>query len=248
MNVEIAIIVVLLGLWSWREMTIRAQFRRTRLTDGLTGLGNRRYLKNFLIKEIPRVHRTHQDAVQQGAPAPQQQLAFLLLDIDYFSRINESMGHAAGDEVLREISQLLRRVSREQDIIVRWSGAQFLMVSRDVPFATAEKIAGRLCAEVMTHVFHLKDGQAIDCTASIGLAPYPFYATAPDRLTWEQVVSLAGRCLQAAKTSGRKRWVGLRGDEPPQDAAFALLRNNTQAAIDSGAARMAASTGAEIKW
>jgi len=248
MNIEVVLIVLLVGLWIWREIFLRGELQKTRLRDGLTGVFNRRYLKSFLSKEIPRIHRTHEDAAHKNLPAPAQQMVFLLLDVEGFSRINESIGHAAGDAVLREISQLLCRVSREQDVVVRWSGAQFLIVCRDVTFATAEKIAGRLCAEVTTHVFHLKNGQAIDCTASIGLAPYPFFARAPDRMTWEQVVSLSARCLRAAKKSGRSLWVGLRGNQAPDDAPFVLLRDHTQKAIEQQVVEMVASRGAEIQW
>ncbi|MBN2628284.1 MAG: GGDEF domain-containing protein [Spirochaetales bacterium] len=86
------------------------------LKDALTGLSNRRYLMDFISHEIAGYRRT-------GSP-----LSVLLIDVDHFKKINDSLGHAAGDRVLREIARILSDFSRERDLVVRYGGEEFLIV------------------------------------------------------------------------------------------------------------------------
>ena len=121
--------------------------------DPLTGLANRRGGERDISAEISRARR-------QTTP-----LSCLLLDIDHFKMVNDTSGHQAGDYVLREISELLRRTVRAYDILVRWGGEEFLIVLPGVTPEQARKLAERLRLAVEQMPLSGIDG----VTASIGV-------------------------------------------------------------------------------
>ena len=137
-------------------------------------------------------------------------IAFCLLDIDRFKSINDVHGHAAGDAVLRELGQLLRRHESEQVLATRWGGEEFLVAVRVADSAGALAWAERLRSEIAALRVDLGSGQTLGFTASIGLACYPFDRRAPQRLPWERVLDLADQALYAAKRGGRDRVFGVR--------------------------------------
>jgi len=182
------------------------------LTDPLTGLGNRRYLMKVLEKDVALSRRLYQDWNDGKAGRPlKADLAFLMLDIDRFKQINDRYGHAAGDTVLLQIKELMLETSRREDILVRWGGEEFLIVSRGANAASAAAFAERLRGLVEDAVFDLGDGQNLRLTWSIGFCIYPFYDKDPDLLDWEKVVAVADTALYIAKKNGRNAWVGITG-------------------------------------
>ena len=129
------------------------------VTDPLTGLYNRRYAN------------THMDAMIGRASAASQGLAAMVLDLDRFKSINDSFGHGAGDEVLREFARRLRETVRGVDLVSRMGGEEFLVVMPDIQPGHAEGVAERVRDAVERAPFSLGDGTAeLGVTVSIGLA------------------------------------------------------------------------------
>ena len=133
----------------------------------------------------------------------------MMVDIDHFKSVNDEFGHAAGDRVLIQTTEILREAVREADTIIRWGGEEFLIVVRQANYLEAEVLAERIRTRIAEHTFTLADGKTLHRTCSIGLTTYPFIPSAVDLFTWEQVVDIADQCLYAAKHGGRNAWIGL---------------------------------------
>lgn len=144
---------------------------------------------------------------------PSLDMAFFLLDVDFFKQVNDHFGHMAGDQLLIQLSALLTKVCRESDCVVRWGGEEFLIVSRFSNRDEAPLMAERIRHHIAQYVFELTDGHKLKKTCSIGYACYPFLREHPMALSWEQVIDTADRALYAAKKSGRNRSVGLIASE-----------------------------------
>lgn len=160
------------------------------VTDALTGLRNRRFLMQRIDDDVAL-------ALRQGTD-----LVFFLVDIDHFKAVNDQLGHAAGDAVLRQMRERLEQVFRASDYVLRWGGEEFLAVTRGSSRDDAPEIAERLRLAIAERPFLLDDGQALPKTASIGFAAFPTGAR-----TWEEIVELADQALYEAKNSGRNTWV-----------------------------------------
>ena len=170
------------------------------LTDGLTGLYNRRYLSAHLESLLPHV--------AEGAKGP----ALLMFDIDFFKKVNDSYGHAAGDAVLKEISARVGRNVRAFDLVSRYGGEEFVVVLPETPLAVAVVVAERLRATVAETPIKVGD-PAIDLTVSISVG------VAVTRDAAETAASLmrrADEALYAAKAHGRNCVMTF-----PADAALA---------------------------
>lgn len=159
--------------------------------DPLTGLYNHGTLQDLLQKEYARRKRS-------GKP-----LCFLMTDIDHFKDINDNYGHAAGDQILREVSRILESCVREGDIVARYGGEEFaILVDSDKPevsLALAERIRSR----IESHSF-LVDGKKLPVTVSVGWA-----CVAPDKVNGStDIVKEADDFLYRAKEAGRNRVFG----------------------------------------
>ncbi len=175
--------------------------------DPLTGLYNRRYLTTALQRETDACAR-------EGAT-----LALLLIDLDLFKQINDRHGHAAGDDVLCQISALLLQSMRPSDICCRYGGEEFLLVLPGMGLQTAVERAQALRQQVAERRW-LADGQPIGVTLSVGVACAHNARVAPAAL-----IDLADRALYQAKAEGRNR-VCVAGDAPtqaPQADGMAML-------------------------
>ncbi|HUH83306.1 MAG TPA: PleD family two-component system response regulator [Stellaceae bacterium] len=129
------------------------------LTDGLTGLYNRRYLMAHLDGLMVRA--------AEGASGP----AMLMVDIDFFKRVNDNHGHASGDAVLREVASRIARHVRSFDLVARYGGEEFVVVMPETQLAVAAMVAERLRTVVAAKPIALADGQGeINVTISIGIA------------------------------------------------------------------------------
>lgn len=122
-------------------MTQKRLLQNGRLTDTLTQLPNRRKGLDFLASEWVF-------AQSSGAP-----LACLMLDIDHFKRINDNFGHAAGDEVLRQLAEVLRNTSRSEDMIFRYGGEEFAAVLTNANQRIALQIGERIRTLVKKPLF-----------------------------------------------------------------------------------------------
>ncbi len=162
---------------------------RLAATDALTGLYNRRYA----MAELQRV------LTDPGECVPG--FAVMLLDLDRFKRINDTLGHAAGDTVLREVSARMAACLREGDFLARIGGEEFLAVVRDCTPEAAARTAERLRKSVCDRPVRVGAEASVDVTLSIGLVMAATgTATGPDAL-----VDLADQALYAAKTDGRNQ-------------------------------------------
>jgi diguanylate cyclase (GGDEF)-like protein len=185
--------------------------RNQSLTDPLTGLRNRRYLGVCMPEDIAQVVRTHRNHIrgQRDRTLLNIDLVFLMVDVDHFKSVNDRYGHHAGDLVLQQLADILRRATRDTDTVVRWGGEEFLIVARNASRGDSTVLAERIRAGVESHSFDIGTDTPIHRTCSIGYAFYPFLVDPPDAFSWEQVVDLADHCLYAAKRGGRNAWVGI---------------------------------------
>ena len=161
------------------------------ITDALTGLFNRRYMESHLATLI-------EQATARGKP-----LAALVLDIDYFKSINDSHGHDAGDDVLRDFALRIKRSIRGIDLACRYGGEEFVVVMPETDMAVAATVAERLRRRIAAEPFAIQQGtRSVPVTISIGIAAL--------RGSDDNAASLLKRADQAlyrAKRDGRNRVV-----------------------------------------
>jgi len=164
------------------------------LTDILTGWHNRRYLQRRLPEELARAGRYRQP------------LSALLLDVDHFKRVNDSYGHAAGDQVLRDVASRVKHVLRTSDVAVRYGGEEFAVLLPQTGLRDAARMAERIRHTVATGPFSIKEGPELDVTVSIGVAEvWPAVIAADAAVLGEQLLSRADGALYRAKSAGRNR-------------------------------------------
>ncbi|MCB1569809.1 MAG: diguanylate cyclase [Xanthomonadales bacterium] len=221
------------------------QLEEASFTDPLTGLRNRRFLGSHIGPDIEAALRSHRGTDKSGGG----DLVFFLLDIDRFKSVNDTYGHAAGDAVLVQFAALLRSEFRESDVIVRWGGEEFLVVSRFADANGAAEVAERLRHKIASHRFVLEDGRHIERTVSIGFAAFPFVPGNPKQVSWEQVIDIADIALLAAKRSRRDAWVGLspRGDCTQEDVE-SLFQARAQAIESVFRIETSIEPGKPLRW
>jgi len=191
------------------------RLRRVARTDQLTGLPNRRYLFDRIGEDVAQSRRAHFD----GAPS-NGDMAFVMIDLDDFKRINDEHGHDCGDQVLAEFSRVVSEQLRESDYMIRWGGEEFMVVACQTECDRAWQIAERIIHSVRAAKIRIDgEGEGITVTCSAGIACYPF-GRPVDALDWEQVVQLADAAVYQAKTEGRDRWVQLLPGDELDPASF----------------------------
>lgn len=177
------------------------------LTDSLTGLYNRRYLMKHLESMVERARSTAKP------------LSILMIDIDHFKVVNDTYGHATGDDVLRAVAAEIGRSVREFDLTARIGGEEFVVVMPDTSGAAALAVADRLRATIAESRAEASPGgkQPPLVTASIGLATLLGPSESVDNL-----LSRADDAMYRAKTAGRNRVVQSEQDpRPDHDGAAA---------------------------
>jgi diguanylate cyclase (GGDEF)-like protein len=211
-----------------------AQLKVASERDPLTGLANRRHLLAVM----------GQPAAAGGSEGFDGSM--MLIDIDHFKRINDTHGHATGDAVLVEVARRLRAALRENDLVVRWGGEEFLVVLRDTAPDEVEALAQRLLAAIGREPVALERG-SLNVTASIGFATFPLQ---PRRLQlgWERAIDLVDTAMYLAKAHGRNRAYGVRALEPEDGAAQGTAQpNQLEAAWRNGRAELAHLSGPETQ-
>jgi diguanylate cyclase (GGDEF)-like protein len=123
----------------------------------------------------------------------------ILLDLDQFKRINDSFGHACGDEALKTTAKVIQRCVREHDLIARWGGEEFLLLLPETDIEQATALAERLRRAIADNRLRHQD-QEIAITASMGVATME-----PRHTGLEELISNADKCLYQAKAAGRNR-------------------------------------------
>jgi diguanylate cyclase (GGDEF)-like protein len=174
-------------LWMFARVRI-ARLRFDSERDALTGLRNRRYFNQYVL------------SVDGARPVGG---CVLLADLDHFKRINDTLGHPAGDAVLATVSHRLSAALRESDKLVRWGGEEFLAILDPITREQADSTVERLLQTVRRDPV-LWNGQAIQCTISIGYAFFPMAGSATE-ISLENAISLVDKALYEAKRRGRDR-------------------------------------------
>ncbi|MBI1834686.1 MAG: GGDEF domain-containing protein, partial [Burkholderiales bacterium] len=154
------------------------QLRDVSLTDPLTGLRNRRFISEVLHNDIAAfvgyknylVHSANNRAGFTG----REVFGLFLLDMDHFKLVNDTYGHEAGDLVLRQFAAILTETVRQDDVVVRLGGEEFLVVLKKTEPDFVHTFAKRLLEKVSIHQFDLGDGVRIHKTCSIGYTVFPF--------------------------------------------------------------------------
>jgi diguanylate cyclase (GGDEF)-like protein len=159
------------------------------ITDGLTGIFNRRYFQEVLAYEISR---------QQRGAKP---FSVIMADVDHFKHYNDANGHPAGDVVLKGISQVLVDNVRETDPVARYGGEEFVILLLDADRESAVKTAEKLRRRVEEGPFAHANEQPLGCVSlSMGVATWPVNGT-----RGEELIDAADAALYFSKRSGRNR-------------------------------------------
>ena len=172
-----------------RDITERRRAERAEelaSRDSLTDLYNHRTFYALLKDEVARTRRFNRP------------LSLLMIDVDHFKNVNDTLGHQAGDAILRGLSDLLVRQVRAVDRVCRYGGEEFTVIMPETDTAIAMQIAERLRYLVERQPFDIDDGKTTGITVSIGVATYPQLVDSPD-----EIVKAADVALYAAKQAGR---------------------------------------------
>lgn len=173
------------------NVRVHEEAQRLSLTDPLTGLWNYRYLRGSLRREVERASRFG------------RMLTVLVLDLDHFKEVNDTYGHAAGDEVLGEFARRIRIGLREVDVAFRQGGEEFVVLLPETDAYGGAIVAERLGAAVRDRPVSIEGRrpgvqEEVPITVSIGIAVYPEHGSAA-----QQVLDAADEALYAAKRAGR---------------------------------------------
>ncbi len=196
-GVDLAVMIALVGLslaallaalvlvWSRHERMQELALQASQ--DPLTGLKNRRRFEEDLRAELARSHR-------YGVAG-----ALLMLDLDHFKQVNDTLGHPAGDRVLAEIAAVLRSRARETDVLARIGGDEFAIALPRCELEEAEAVGGEIITAIRERMS--AEPEVPPITASVGIAVFGV----GERLSYETVLDRADAALYAAKGSGRDR-------------------------------------------
>lgn len=168
------------------ETSYYEEIHRMAVTDGLTRIPNKRALDDFLDREVARARRHDRP------------LAVLMLDIDFFKQVNDTLGHLTGDVVLRELTALIAERVRRDEIFARYGGEEFVIALPETLLPAAMDFAETIRRLVAEHRVEF-EGQTVHVTVSIGVAQFaPLEHAGPDDL-----LKAADANLYTAKSRGR---------------------------------------------
>ena len=181
----------------WRLLTAEATALTASQHDGLTGLYNRLYLDASLKREEQRARRN------------KAKVAIIQFDLDFFKKLNDDYGHAAGDEVLRRVAELLRTSTRGEDIVCRYGGEEFTLILPGASLAHAGARASAISKQIAKLKIDLAGQTLSGISLSGGVAVFP-----DDGESLQEVLQRADHALLRAKREGRARILNARSDDP----------------------------------
>jgi diguanylate cyclase (GGDEF)-like protein len=161
--------------------------KRMAITDGLTRIYNHRFFQELLEKEFKRSNRY------------KSFFSLIMLDIDFFKRINDTYGHLFGDEILKEMAALFKGCLRNIDILARYGGEEFAILLPETELESATQTAERIRQAVEAHDFAASSGNPVKVTVSQGVTSYP----SPGIESRSDILAKADAALYEAKEAGR---------------------------------------------
>jgi diguanylate cyclase (GGDEF)-like protein len=193
-----------------KEFTrINDELHQASVTDALTGVRNRRFLASMLEKDVQQALRLYSTL---EANTRNRDLIFYVVDIDHFKFINDRFGHQEGDALLVQVAERISAAIRHSDVLIRWGGEEFLVVSRFTDRENAEILARRILQSIGREEFNLASGK-VRRTCSIGWAAFPWWQELPEAVRYQDVLCFADRALYEAKNAGRNTAVGMLPDQ-----------------------------------
>ena len=187
-NVITTLVILIISLILIAVLVMVRLLRTKNVTDQLTGVFNR--------KKLTQLMRTYQ---RSGTPA---NLGVVMMDIDYFKRYNDTYGHPAGDQVLRETAKVLLSSVRSKDLVIRYGGEEFLVLLNEVQAQTAEAVCQRIHEQLRKRAIPHAASEASEyITLSMGLC----HQASPNIAPLEKLIEYADECLYQSKEAGRNR-------------------------------------------
>ena len=197
----------------WHSLELQRknlELQEISFTDVLTGVWNRRYLEEILAAEAGQVLRNYQGKrSHEIRGADHRDLVFIMVDMDFFKQVNDLYGHPAGDSLLQRVAERLSTVVRKSDVLVRWGGEEFLIMTRCSDSLGVPAFCSRILDVMASQPFDLGHGIRVRKTCSIGWAPYPWSRDAFEAICAEEVIELTDWALYRAKAWGRNQAVGV---------------------------------------
>lgn len=157
-------------------------------TDGLTELYNHRYFKEQMKLVLETSKR-------EGTL-----FSLIILDIDFFKKFNDTFGHQAGDAILRQVAQTLKKNVRASDIVFRYGGEEMSIILNNTDYDSAVNVAQKICTRISTKNFILPNGKNTKVTISLGVSTFP-----QDGISSEEIIESADKRLYFAKEHGRNQ-------------------------------------------
>jgi diguanylate cyclase (GGDEF)-like protein len=197
----------------WHSLELQRknlELQEISFTDVLTGVWNRRYLEEILTAEAGQVLRNYQRARGSNIrKMDHRDLVFIMVDMDFFKEVNDRHGHPKGDRLLQLVAQRLSTVVRKSDVLVRWGGEEFLIMSRSTDPSGTPAFCSRILDVIASEPFDLGHGVTVRKTCSVGWSAYPWSRTAYEAICAEESIALADAALYRAKAFGRNLGVGI---------------------------------------
>lgn len=157
-------------------------------TDSMTGLYNHRFFQEQMVLQIENCKRYN------------AQFSLILIDIDFFKKFNDNYGHQAGDAVLKQVAELLKKSVRHADIVARYGGEEMTIILPNTDFEHGLSVAEKICAKVAETPFHLNPKLTKNVTISLGVATFPQHGESPTEL-----IEYSDKGLYKAKENGRNQ-------------------------------------------
>jgi diguanylate cyclase (GGDEF)-like protein len=220
----------------WHSLELQSknlELQEISFTDSLTRVWNRRYLEEILTAEAGQVLRNYERARgSEIRKMDHRDLVFIMVDVDFFKEVNDLHGHPAGDRLLQRVAERLTKVVRKSDVLVRWGGEEFLIMSRSADPSGTPAFCERILDIMASEIFDLGHGVRVRKTCSVGWAPFPWSRGAYEAVCAEEIIELADTALYRAKAGGRNQGVGILPGEGAAAAPHAITLEALQS--DSG--------------
>ncbi|KAA1010798.1 EAL domain-containing protein [Paraburkholderia panacisoli] len=194
----------------------RENSHRLARQDSLTGLPNRARISELLLE------RTEMGVLREDQP-----FAVLLIDLDGFKAINDSLGHAAGDQILQEAASRLREILPSGDLVGRLAGDEFVAIADGMSQVREVRVLADRIVKTLARPFALSEA-LVHIGASVGVSLYPEHAK-----TGPQLLICADRALYAVKRSGKSAFAVFDADKHVSDESLSLLRSDLEGALKS---------------